>query len=100
MEWSAKTDKAFEYVEAWVKKAPIHKSKFISSIDMDEVIHSVGIEELDPIHLIIYENIFELVNPNRWMVWTAYCTNDIVVATPDEDYRIKIFNEKKESNEW
>lgn len=56
--------------------------------------------ELDPITIVVGEFVASVVSPNPWWVWSLHLRGDVVLVESDEDYRIKIFNEKVETGEW
>jgi hypothetical protein len=58
------------------------------------------IELTDPAVIVIGEAVADLVQPNPWMVWSIRYRYDIALIEPDDDYRIKIFNQKVEAGDW
>jgi hypothetical protein len=57
-------------------------------------------EALDMSELYIGNLIQESIGENDWRIWHTYFRADWLIMEYDEDYRIKVFNEKVASGEW
>lgn len=55
---------------------------------------------LDPVTVVIGEFVSDLVKQNPWWVWSIHGRGDVVLLESDEDFRIKMFNQKIETGEW
>lgn len=49
---------------------------------------------LDPVTVVIGEFVSDLVKQNPWWVWSIHGRGDVVLLESDEDFRIKMFNQK------
>jgi hypothetical protein len=86
-----------EYLTALFKD---HMGDVISDAAHQETLLHDVIELTDPVVVLISEVVSDLVSPNPWWVWSMRYRYDIVLIESDEDYRVKIFNDKIESGEW
>jgi len=57
-------------------------------------------EVLEPTEIFIANLVDQHTGDNQWRIWHTHFRSDWVVLECDEDYRIKVFNEKVASGEW
>lgn len=55
---------------------------------------------IDPIVTDIIEIVSEITHNDEWWIWTLRVGNDYVVLQSEEDWRVRIFNQKIASGEW
>lgn len=104
MEWARDSDASFGNVMRTVAEK---FGKYFPDVNWSEdddkqyiAIRDDFICQLDPVVIMIDEFVTERVQPNPWYVWHLHFRYDLLLVEPDEDYRIKIFNDKIASGEW
>lgn len=104
MKWARSTDDAFARLAVMIGKRFGEHFPNVDWTDGDsEAMARIRDEltyEMDPITILVAEFVNGLVGPNPWWVWSLEFRHDLLLIESDEDYRIKLFNEKVAAGEW
>ena len=92
LEWAKTTAQANAHLEATIFR---YVRQHGNEDDIDAVTQAM-LPSVNYINALIAEH----VGTWSWRIWHTYFRYDWVVLECDEDYRIKVFNEKVESGEW